>query len=131
MPTNALGPGTKNRTLNLSESLDFKLSKLAYESNVSISAYLKTLAAEAVNQGRIISKESVKVVTESTVCLFILLGLGAILPASVLGTDVIRPRSNGSAARIVRLKTNRRNARDDYFFTDEDGNLLEEEAVAA
>lgn len=55
MGTNPLGKGTKNVSVNMAGSLRDDLAKLADASGLSLSAYIKTVLAGAVEDGAIIT----------------------------------------------------------------------------
>ena len=49
--TNAIGPGTKNMTINVPEGVLKKIDKLSAKSGMTRSKYLKLLIEEEVMQG--------------------------------------------------------------------------------
>jgi predicted DNA-binding protein len=55
MGTNPLGKGTKNVSVNMAEELRDELAKLADASGLTLSAYIKTVLADAVKDGATIT----------------------------------------------------------------------------
>ncbi|MEO0796630.1 MAG: hypothetical protein AAFX93_15785 [Verrucomicrobiota bacterium] len=103
MPTNPLGAGTRNRTTNLPKPLDSVVSRLAFESDMSVSAYLRQLAKEAAEQGRIIVNEDKRQLALGISCALLLgIGFGSTISISVMGQN--EPR----AAQVQRTKGRRR-----------------------
>ncbi len=100
--TKPIGRGTVNRTANLPEPLDRQIGRLAFESDLSISAYLRHLAKEAAEQGRVITghlQDARQTALHLTVIVLVGLGFGCTIAKSIVGENEPRRCARRTARR--------------------------------
>jgi len=113
--THPIGPGTVNRTANLPNAVDRQVSRLAFESDLSVSGYLRALVNEAVAKGRIIISEDKRQVVMELACVALFaLGIGCLAHTSIVGDNEPRRLSKTRGGYRAYRRVNRQR-RDEFF----------------
>ncbi|MEO0793517.1 MAG: hypothetical protein AAFX93_00055 [Verrucomicrobiota bacterium] len=91
MATNPLGFKTVNRTANIRDRADARLGQLATEGDVSKSTYLKVLLEEAIQSGRVITRDyAVKALANSGEVVRVIVCVGLFTATIFFGQQVVR-----------------------------------------